>query len=98
MLVGTKGLTRDGRRAGFCPGFATRPGNPGSGPGSGSQILNSGFRAGLDFGSGFRVPGRKPGIFGIFFYFRVKNVLNSFGVFNPYFKMLFAIHLSKMLF
>ena len=60
---------RDRRRAGFCPGFATRPGNPGSG----SQILNSGFRAGLDFGSGFRVPGRKPGIFWIFFYLRVKN-------------------------
>ena len=33
---------------------------------SGSQILNSGFRAGLDFGSEFRVPGRKPGIICIF--------------------------------
>ena len=31
---------RDGRRAGFGPGFATRPGNPGSG----LKILNSGFR------------------------------------------------------
>ena len=57
----------DGRRAGFFPGFATRPGNPGSGLGSGSKILNSGFRAGLVFGYGIRVPGRKPGIFRNFF-------------------------------
>ena len=67
ILLNTRVRNRNGRRAGFCPGFATRPGNPGSGLGSGSQILNFGFRAGLDFGSGFRVPERKPRIFRFFF-------------------------------
>ena len=50
-------MDRDGRQAGFIPSFATRPGDPGSG----SEILNSGFRAGFVFASGFRVPGRNPG-------------------------------------
>ena len=54
-------IIRDGRRAGL---------------GSVSKILNSGFRAGLVFGSGFRVPGRKPGIFWNFF-FESKKLLSA---------------------
>ena len=71
---------RDGRRAGFC-----------------DPARKPGFRAGFQVENfKVRVPGRawfwlrvpdtrtKTRNFWILFYFRVKNVLNSFGVLNPY--------------
>ena len=56
--------TRDGRRAEFCPGFANQPGNPGSGPGFGSKIVNSGPGLILAPGSGY--PDENPEFFGFF--------------------------------
>ena len=54
------------------PGFAARPGYPGSGPGFGSKILNSVFRAGFVFASGY--PDENPEFFN-FFLFEGKKLL-----------------------